>query len=492
MVGAAVWRTRDIGERARAALGRRRDALAVLLRPGPPPRPSRWAWTADAVLALILAVCTVSGAMDMGQDGPARPIGPIGPIGVLGGGAEVAVPPPPSAPALPALPAPPALPPPGPIPYPGAAELALAALTAMPLVVRRRYPLAAFWAVLALTLVFRLGHGGESVPDTTSVYTFLSCVVAAYSAAVHSPHRRRALGSLLAGAVLMAVFHDEYFPYFTPGFVPFLVLLAVGLGANAIHTWQQRVRDLQARQESATRLAVERERARIARELHDVVTHNVSVMVIQAGAARKVMDTAPDLAREALLAVEAGGRTALTELRHVMGLLTMAAAEPASSPAPDPDPRPAGAPGGPDPAADLTLGPDLDLAPQPGLAQLTALTDRVRAAGTPVDLTVTGSPAPLPQGAELAAYRVVQEALTNVVKHAVGARVRVTVAHTEAAVRIEVADTGGTPAAPAGPAGGRGLLGLRERLAVYDGTLEAAPWPTGGFRVRATIPLGAP
>ncbi|CCK28575.1 integral membrane sensor signal transduction histidine kinase [Streptomyces davaonensis JCM 4913] len=389
-------------------------------------------WTADAVLALVLAVCTAGG--------------------VRGPDKAVVVPP------FSIVEPPPVGPPPPDDMAPATGVLFLAVLTAAPLIARRRFPLAAFWAVLVLGLLF---HARSGMHDPV-VYPFLSCAVAAYSAAVHSPHRLPTLASLLFGAVLLAVFHEDYLPI-TPGFVPFLVLLGVGLAANAIHTWQQRVHDLQDQQAAATRLAVELERARIARELHDVVTHNVSVMVIQAGAARKVMEAAPDRAREALLAVEAGGRTAMAELRHVMGLLTM----------------------------DDGNGTDPDLAPQPGLAQLTALTDRVRATGVPVELTVTGAPAALAPGADLAAYRVVQEALTNVVRHAGGARVRIVVEHAGDAVRVEVTDTGGTASAPAGPGGGRGLTGLRERLAVYGGTLETGTRPTGGFRVRATIPAEA-
>lgn len=117
-----------------------------------------------------------------------------------------------------------------------------------------------------------------------------------------------------------------------------------------------------------------------------------------------------------------------------------------------------------------------------------ALTDRVRETGVPVELTVTGTPAPLAAGADLAAYRVVQEALTNTVRHAVGSRVRIVIEHVPRAVRIEVSDTGGTSAAPDGLGGGRGLIGLRERLAVYGGTLHAGERPTGGFEVRAVIP----
>ncbi len=424
-----------------SAAERWRTRVAALLRPGPLPRPSRWMWTADAVIALVVAAATVGAAVDSANQDRATLRVPF----------DVGAPVPPAPPVPPHDVG-------GLTPDPGV--LVLAVLTAVPLAARRRYPLAAFWSVLALALLFNQRSGATSA----TLYTFLSCVVAAYSAAVHSPHRLRALVSLLVGALLMAVFHEEYFPYFTPGFVPFLVLTGVGLGANAIHTWQQRVRDLQEQQEIGTRLAVERERARIARELHDVVTHNVSVMVIQAGAARKVMDAAPDRAREALLAVEAGGRTAMSELRHAMGLLTMTG-------------------DGPDPATAA------DLAPQPGLAQVAALIDRVRATGVPVELTVTGTPGALPAGADLAAYRVVQEGLTNVVKHAAGASVRVAVEHTPRAVHVEVSDTGGTAAAPTGTGGGRGLLGLRERLAVYGGTLEAVTRLGGGFRVRAVVPV---
>ncbi|MFC3574611.1 sensor histidine kinase [Streptomyces yaanensis] len=425
-----------------------RTGAAALLRSSPLPRPSRWMWTADAILAFVLAACTAGAAYSRG--GTTAPAPPV------------LVPTPPLLPVPDKVPA-------APFPPVGVAQhletvqpwqLALAALTALPLVVRRRFPLSSFWAVIVASLLFNQRPGGG---DPT-LYTFLSCVVAAYSAAVYSPHRARTLIGLVAGAGLLAAYHEENFPSFTPGLVPFLVLLGVGLGANAVHTWKQRLRVLREEHEAATRLAVDRERSRIARELHDIVTHNVSVMVIQAGAARKVMDTAPERARGALLAVEAGGRTAMAELRHVMGLLTMAD-------------------DGPDPAAEA------DLAPQPGLGQVPALTDRMRETGVPVELTVTGTPALLPAGADLAAYRVVQEALTNTVKHAVGARVRIAIDHVPGAVHIEVSDTGGTGEAPAGRGGGHGLIGLRERLAVYGGTLQAGERPTGGFRVRAVIPV---
>jgi signal transduction histidine kinase len=191
------------------------------------------------------------------------------------------------------------------------------------------------------------------------------------------------------------------------------------------------------------------------------------MMVIQAGAARTMMRPDQEQAREALLAVEAGGRAAMSELRHVMGLLTMNVA-------------------GPDPA-----GP-AELAPQPGLDRLEALITGVRASGVPVELNVAGQPRPMLPGIELAAYRVVQEALTNTVKHARGASATVAVEYGASHLRVEVANTGGAPRASATTGNGRGLIGLQERLAVYGGTLHAGPRPRGGYRVHAQIPLETP
>ncbi|MCT9003993.1 sensor histidine kinase [Streptomyces rhizosphaerihabitans] len=193
--------------------------------------------------------------------------------------------------------------------------------------------------------------------------------------------------------------------------------------------------------------------------MHDVVTHNVSVMVIQAGAARKVMDTAPERSKEALLTVEAGGRAAMAELRHVMGLLA----------APDHE------------------RPD-SLEPQPGLGQLDALVERVRAAGTPVRVAVSLPPDPLPSGVDLTAYRVVQEALTNTIKHAPGAETSVMIGYAGDCLEIEVMDTGGARDAVPVAGNGRGLIGLRERLAVYHGELTSGPTLVGGYRINARIP----
>ncbi|WP_203857253.1 sensor histidine kinase [Plantactinospora mayteni] len=291
---------------------------------------------------------------------------------------------------------------------------------------------------------------------------------------------------------------------------------------------------LERERESAARVAVEAERARIARELHDIVSHNVSLMVVQAGAAREVLASMPDEAAAALFAVESAGRDAMTELRHLLGLL---------APAQD----------GEDTVADRS-----GLDPQPGLGQLGPLVDRIAFAGLPVEVRISGEPRPLPAGIDLTAYRVVQEALTNALRHGDGEKAEVTIRYAHNYLRVEVLNTGpsvlsggrpagasasdrsagassggrsagassgggsagassgggsaggrstdgrsGGPATAGGPGSGgsapggeggagRGLLGLRQRVAVYGGDLDARRRLGGGYRVRARIPLDRP
>ena len=337
----------------------------------------------------------------------------------------------------------------------------------LPLVFRRRYPLVVLWIVLGTALAV-------SDYDAALRLSFYACVIAAYTAAVYSPYRVPALASLPVAAFVYTQIREPAVPTVPDNAVPFLILIPIAVAADGLRRWKRRADEgraqlstMEREQAGALRRAAEHERARIARELHDVVTHNVSVMVIQAGAARKVMRANPDQARESLLAVEAGGRAAMAELRHVMGLLTM-----------DSD--------GPDPAGGANL------TPQPGLDRLEALVQRVRDSGIPVELTVAGDPRPVPAGVELTAYRVVQEALTNTVKHAAGATATVTVEYGTDHLRVEVTDTGGTPGASATTGNGRGLIGLRERLAVYNGTLHTGRRLSGGYRVRALFPLEAP
>ncbi|MFD8232246.1 sensor histidine kinase [Streptomyces sp. NPDC059696] len=337
---------------------------------------------------------------------------------------------------------------------------AMIILSALPLGLRRLYPLATFVTVLAAALAI----GGSA-----SWITVLACVVGAYSAIVYSRYRILAIAVLVTAAALSGYAFRDADPLLPGWSSPGFVLLVAGMLASLVRflhlrlaSSRDRVAELQQAQEEAMRRAVAEERARIAAELHDVVTHNVSVMVIQAGAARTVMDVAPGQSKEALLAVEAGGRAAMAELRHVMGLLA----------APDNE------------SSD-------GLEPQPGLARLDALVARVRAAGTPVRVGVSLPPQPLPPGVDLAAYRVVQEALTNTLKHARDAEVSVTIGHTDDCLEIEVTDTGGVKDAPPVESNGRGHMGLRERLAVYDGELTAGPTPDGGYRVAARIPRSA-
>jgi signal transduction histidine kinase len=328
-------------------------------------------------------------------------------------------------------------------------------LAVLPLMFRRRWPLAVLWVVVLIAPL---------VVDYEAALrlSFYACVIAGYTAAVYSPYRLPALASLPMAAFVYADIREPAVPTVPDGAVPFLILIPIVVVAEGLRRWKRRADGLEREQAEAVRRAAEQERARIARELHDVVTHNVSVMVIQAGAARKVMDADPGQAREALLAVEAGGRAAMTELRHVMGLLTMDGSVPGDG-----------------------------LAPQPGLDRLQALVQRVRDTGMAVELTVAGQPRPLLPGVELTAYRVVQEALTNTVKHAAGATAAVLIEYGDDRLRVEATDTGGGPGGSASSGNGRGLIGLRERLAVYGGTLHAGPRLTGGFRVAATIPLEA-
>jgi signal transduction histidine kinase len=202
--------------------------------------------------------------------------------------------------------------------------------------------------------------------------------------------------------------------------------------------------------------AVTHERATIARELHDVIAHSVSVMTVQAGAARLLLDEDLPRARESLVAVEETGRQALGEMRRLLGILRGDEHE-------------------------------TRLAPQPGIADLDALIEQVRAAGLPVDVVVAGEPKALPPGIDLAAYRVVQEALTNALKHAGAARAQVSVRYRSSALELAVTDNGSARAN--GRGGGHGLIGMRERVALYGGRFEAGPRAGGGYAVRASLPL---
>jgi signal transduction histidine kinase len=230
--------------------------------------------------------------------------------------------------------------------------------------------------------------------------------------------------------------------------------IPITLGRMTFNRRRRVVRD----RDLAAREAVTAERARIARELHDVVAHHMSVMVVQAGAARAVGAKDPAAANEALRQVETSGRAGLAEMRRLLEILKTS-----------------------DGANDLT--------PQPGLAGLDDLLDGMRATGLPVEAVVEGVPRPLPPGVDLSAYRIVQEALTNALKHAGEASARVLVRYEADALEVEIVDDGRGMPEDGSPAGGQGLIGMRERVQLFGGTLDAGPKPSGGFLVRARLPV---
>jgi signal transduction histidine kinase len=351
------------------------------------------------------------------------------------------------------------------------AVLAAAAMTGLPLAFRRYYPISV-WLVIAAAIAF-VSTAGAVPPVALGAVGY-----AAFSAIVHSRYRNLAIAIVVVPAVTVALATgrlDNELPRFPAWLTPVLVVLLVAAAGFGIRELRRRLADSAAKlrragaeARAATEAALAAERSRIAAELHDVVTHNVSVMIVQAGAARKIMSSSPADAEEALLAAEASGREAMTELRNLLGLL---------SPSAD------GSGGGAGPAA---------LTPQPGLEDLDTLIGRVSAAGLPAGLRVTGESRPLPPGADLAAYRVVQEGLTNVLRHAGQATATVAVDWGDDLV-ITVTDDGGREPgdASAGRADGtpgRGLLGLRERLALYGATLAAGPQSGGGWLLRAVMP----
>jgi signal transduction histidine kinase len=234
--------------------------------------------------------------------------------------------------------------------------------------------------------------------------------------------------------------------------------IAFGVGRKSVEADEAKERAARAEREREERahVAVADERARIARELHDVVGHSVSVMTVQASAVRRLLRSDQEREREALLIVERTGREALAEMRRMVGVLR----------------RPEEAPA---------------LAPQPSLEQLDKLVEQARQAGLPVELRVEGESVQLPAGVDLTAYRLIQEGLTNAIKHARATRAEVFVRYDGDRVELAVSDDGS--GSSGGGGGGHGLVGMRERVSVYGGELEAGPGPSGGFRLRATLPI---
>jgi signal transduction histidine kinase len=319
------------------------------------------------------------------------------------------------------------------------------------LAVRRRYPLeAGLVAQTAFLVEFAIAANVQVI--ATSVAWL--CVL--YGLTVWTAPRRFALG---AAYVTVTNFIPAIGGYGKPGSVVFfgVVTLAVMLLVRRVlGDRDRRLRLAERERDLAAREAVVGERARIARELHDAIAHNVSMMVVQAGAERRTLEEESQT-REVLETVEQIGRSALTEMRRLVGMLRSDEDDP--------------------------------LAPQPGLRDLETLVTQVREAGLPVELRIDGEARELPVGLELSAFRIVQEALTNALKHAgSGAHATVMVSYGADSLAIEVIDDGrGSPAATTG--GGNGLVGMRERVALYGGRFEAARRTGGGFAVRVLLPI---
>ncbi|HEV8687427.1 MAG TPA: histidine kinase [Gaiellaceae bacterium] len=331
----------------------------------------------------------------------------------------------------------------------------LAALTALPLAVRRYRPLAVF----AITL------GALVALNFSGVDTFAPGIaVAVYTLAAHCDRRT----ALRAGVLGLALYVPASLYASGGSVVPSVVFLTAAwiLGDNLrtrrayLHELEEKAERLEREREENERRAAADEQARIARELHDVIAHNVSVMVVQAAGGREVFETHPDRAREALASIEATGREALTELRRLLGVAR--AHEDGST----------------------------SLAPQPGLERLGTLVEQVRAAGLTVDVQVEGEQRDLPTGVDLSAYRVIQEALTNTLRHAFAQRAWVVVHYGERELIVEVLDDGAGPPR-AGGQDGRGLVGMQERVGLFGGEVRTGARPEGGFRVWARFPLGA-
>jgi signal transduction histidine kinase len=339
---------------------------------------------------------------------------------------------------------------------------ALATVGTLPLVVRCLFPVPVLAVVVAATAVVALGYPHGWWP--------FAAIVALYSVAAHCPRRTSLRAGAAALVVLAApILHEvDWSPLgwndialvagrFAPLVAAWLLGDNIRTRREYLRAVEERAAQLEREQEANARRAAAEEQARIGREVHDVVAHNLSVIIVQATAADEVFSSDLDAARRAVRTIGSTARRALDELRHVLG-------------AGDQEPQ---------------------LAPQPTLDGLEGLLGQVRAAGLEVELEVVGEHPELPPALELSAYRIVQEALTNTLRHAGAEHARVTLRFDPDAVTVDVVDDGSSPPSANG-GNGRGLIGMRERVTTFGGQLEAGRGPAGGFHVRARLPIGAP
>jgi signal transduction histidine kinase len=344
----------------------------------------------------------------------------------------------------------------------GAAQMllyALAAVGTLSLVVRCLFPVPVLAVVVAVTTIVGLGYGHGLWP--------FPAIVALYTVAAHCPRRT----SLRAGATALVVLAAPIFyqldwtrsgwndlALVAEGFAPLVAAWLLGSNIRTrreyLRAVEERAAQLEREQEANAHRAAAEEQARIAREVHDVVAHNLSVIIVQATAADEVFASDPAGAQRAVRTIGTTARRALDELRYVLG----------------------------------TSGRQSTLAPQPTLGELEALIEQVRAAGLEVELEIVGEQPALPPALELSAYRIVQEALTNTLRHAAAQHATVTLRFEPEAVSVDVVDDGSArPSANGG--NGRGLIGMRERVTTFGGQLEAGPETAGGFRVSVRLPV---
>lgn len=339
--------------------------------------------------------------------------------------------------------------------------LAYTGLTTLALGWRTRFPLTnVALAVPGWALMTQLSSVAEDPPLTLST----SFAIILYSLGVHADPLHAVAGVALVALGLVVVVLEA--PSFDLGILPFVAIpLLVGFAMRQRRAkeelLEERAAALEREREEKARTAVAEERARIGRELHDVVAHAVSVIVVQARGGRRALQEDVEQARQAFDSIEATGGQALTEMRRLLGRLRDSEEQPS-------------------------------LEPRPGLAHLGALVEQVREAGLPVELVTEGSPVELPPGVDLSAYRIVQEGLTNALKHAGPARARVVVRYDDGELELEISDDGkGASGGVGDVGGGQGLIGIRERVAVYGGELEAGRQPEGGYVLRARLPVHA-
>jgi signal transduction histidine kinase len=327
----------------------------------------------------------------------------------------------------------------------------IAALVTSAVAVRRRFPFTVGVGAVALTS-FQIALWGDPQLIPASIAYFLLL----YAFTVWTPPRMFALGVGLLIAINLASAAGPKGRLSQAAFFTIVTLVVMLLIRRVLGDRERRAQLAERERDVAAREAVVRERARIARELHDAIAHNVSMIVVQAGAERRVLDGWHGSTGEVLQTIEEIGRGALTEMRRLVGM--------------------------------LREGSEDQLSPQPGLSDLPRLVAQVREAGLPIELTVKGNQRQLPVGIELSAYRIVQEALTNALKHAGDTTASVSVCYGEDTLELEIVDDGPGAAAPV-VSGGHGLAGMRERVALYGGRIDAGRKASGGFRVRVLLPV---